>query len=50
MEDAHVHLLSLPEDETSSFFAVFDGHGGSQVAHYASEHLHNNIIQKPSYS
>ena len=29
MEDAHTHLLSLPEDEDASFFAVYDGHGGN---------------------
>lgn len=28
MEDAHVHLLSLPEDKNCAFFAVYDGHGG----------------------
>ncbi len=28
MEDAHVHLLSLPEDKDACFFAVYDGHGG----------------------
>lgn len=28
MEDAHVHLLSCPEDEGCAFFAVYDGHGG----------------------
>ncbi|CAF1026453.1 unnamed protein product [Didymodactylos carnosus] len=27
MEDAHVHLLSLPEDKNCAFFAVYDGHG-----------------------
>ena len=29
MEDAHTHLLSLPEDEDACFFAVYDGHGGN---------------------
>ena len=27
MEDAHTHLLELPEDPSAAFFAVFDGHG-----------------------
>jgi serine/threonine protein phosphatase PrpC len=29
MEDAHVHILSLPEDKNCAFFAVYDGHGGA---------------------
>ena len=28
MEDAHTHLLAMPGDRESSFFGVFDGHGG----------------------
>lgn len=32
MEDAHIHLLSLPNDKDTCFFGVFDGHGGSKVA------------------
>lgn len=28
MEDAHTHILALPEDPTASFFGVYDGHGG----------------------
>lgn len=28
MEDAHTHILSLPDDKEASFFAVYDGHGG----------------------
>lgn len=33
MEDAHAHVLSLAEetegsDKKTSFFAVYDGHGG----------------------
>ena len=31
MEDAHTHLLSLPDDPQSAFFAVYDGHGGPKV-------------------
>lgn len=29
MEDAHTHILSLPDDPGSAFFGVYDGHGGS---------------------
>jgi len=28
MEDAHTHLVSLPDDESAAFFGVYDGHGG----------------------
>ena len=28
MEDAHTHMLSMPEDENTAFYGVFDGHGG----------------------
>ena len=31
MEDAHTHILSLPGDQDTSFFGVFDGHGGQLV-------------------
>lgn len=31
MEDAHTHILSLPKDEGTAFFAVYDGHGGAKV-------------------
>lgn len=50
MEDAHTHLLALPGDPNAAFFAVFDGHGGSTIAHHVSHHLHKNIVQNPAYS
>lgn len=28
MEDSHTHILSLPDDPGTAFFAVYDGHGG----------------------
>lgn len=28
MEDAHTHILSLPDDTGTAFFGVYDGHGG----------------------
>ena len=31
MEDAHTEILSLKEDPGTSFFGVFDGHGGEAI-------------------
>lgn len=49
MEDAHTHILSLPDDPEAAFFAVYDGHGGAKVAHYAGNHLHRSILSQPEY-
>ncbi len=35
----------LPTDMQFSFFAVYDGHGGSNIASYAATHLHKNIAK-----
>lgn len=32
MEDSHVHILSLPNDPETAFFAVYDGHGGEHFS------------------
>ncbi|VDD88401.1 unnamed protein product [Enterobius vermicularis] len=46
MEDAHTHLLAVPDDNKAAFFAVYDGHGGSKVSQYAGIHLHKLIVTK----
>lgn len=45
MEDAHTTILDLLKTPKKkiSFFAVFDGHGGSTVAKYAGEKLHRRL-------
>uniref|UniRef100_A0A9J2PB69 protein-serine/threonine phosphatase n=1 Tax=Ascaris lumbricoides TaxID=6252 RepID=A0A9J2PB69_ASCLU len=50
MEDAHTHLLAVPDDNKAAFFAVYDGHGGSKVSQYAGTHLHKTIATNSLYS
>lgn len=49
MEDSHTHILSLPDDPGTAFFAVYDGHGGAKVAEYAGKHLHKYVTQRNEY-
>lgn len=49
MEDSHTHILSLPDDPGTSFFAVYDGHGGANIGKYAAKHLHKFIVKRPEY-
>eukprot|EP00271_Cylindrocystis_brebissonii_P005813 TRINITY_DN1813_c0_g1_i2.p1 TRINITY_DN1813_c0_g1~~TRINITY_DN1813_c0_g1_i2.p1 ORF type:complete len:573 (-),score=160.49 TRINITY_DN1813_c0_g1_i2:1773-3491(-) len=48
MEDAHSTILDL-DGETTGFFAVFDGHGGKEVAQYCSRHLHEELLKCEAY-
>ncbi|XP_055547257.1 probable protein phosphatase 2C T23F11.1 [Wyeomyia smithii] len=49
MEDSHTHILSLPDDPGTAFFAVYDGHGGANIAQYAGKHLHKFVTRRPEY-
>lgn len=49
MEDCHVHILSLPDDPSAAFFAVYDGHGGAAMAQHAGKHLHEFITKRSEY-
>lgn len=49
MEDSHTHILSLPDEPDTAYFAVYDGHGGAQVADYAGKHLHKYIVNRPEF-
>ncbi|KAJ1533888.1 Protein phosphatase 2C 2 [Nowakowskiella sp. JEL0078] len=49
MEDAHTTELSIVDGKKISFFAVYDGHGGSTVAQYAGKHLHGRIAKEISF-
>ncbi|CAK8671130.1 protein phosphatase 1A-like [Clavelina lepadiformis] len=46
MEDSHTAKLSLDGLPNWSFFAVFDGHAGSKVAEYSSQHLLEVILEQ----
>lgn len=46
-EDAHNCILSY--DDGTSFFAVYDGHGGAEVAQYCSSQLPKFLKTLPSY-
>lgn len=48
MEDAHTAVPQL--DECTSFFAVFDGHGGKAVAKFCAKHLHMQFLRSAAYS
>nr|CAB3265077.1 protein phosphatase 1A-like [Phallusia mammillata] len=45
MEDSHTAKLQLPKLPGWSFFAVFDGHAGSKIAEYSSQHLLDVIME-----
>ncbi|XP_019877597.1 probable protein phosphatase 2C T23F11.1 isoform X2 [Aethina tumida] len=49
MEDSHTIILSLPDDQDAAYFAVYDGHGGANIATYAGKHLHKYIINRSEY-
>jgi len=53
MEDSHAVSLNLDEsddDENSNtFFAVYDGHGGGSVARFAGQNVHRRLVQEESY-
>jgi len=43
MEDTHFATKNFCDDENLSFFAVYDGHGGSEVSRWLSVHLHRMV-------
>ncbi|XP_059470654.1 uncharacterized protein LOC132193785 [Neocloeon triangulifer] len=48
-EDAHACLPNFDQDKDISLFAVFDGHGGFEVAKYCAENLPEHIKNDLSY-
>ena len=61
MEDRHVVLHDLKaylpstlqakvnSEEHVSYYAVFDGHAGTDAAAHAAAHLHEHVIESASY-
>ena len=37
-------------DPELAYFAIYDGHGGTGVANYLKDHLHEFILDQPEYS
>ena len=66
MEDAHALIAALdsgspdgdgadgdsaaPAPPPRAFFAVYDGHGGPDVAHYCARHLHRTLCATAEYA
>ena len=50
MEDAHIILPTIARDPETSFFAVFDGHGGAQAARLLRENLYKEIVNRKEYA
>ncbi|XP_006653569.1 probable protein phosphatase 2C 42 [Oryza brachyantha] len=49
MEDAHAALENLDVSTNTSFFGVYDGHGGCAVAKYCANHLHNVVREQGNF-
>jgi len=49
MEDAHTTILRLEGKDGYSFFGVYDGHGGQNVAKYSGEQLHIRIARDEAF-
>ncbi|CAM8916468.1 unnamed protein product [Rhodiola kirilowii] len=48
MEDAHAAFPNL--DASTSFFGVYDGHGGKVVAKFCAKYLHRIVLKHEAYS
>ncbi|WCJ38556.1 Protein phosphatase 2C family protein [Euphorbia peplus] len=45
MEDTHKIFSCLNGTSNTSFFGVYDGHGGQKAAEFVAENLHTNIVE-----
>jgi serine/threonine protein phosphatase PrpC len=46
MEDFHCIKQALGKNENLSYFSIFDGHGGREVASFLSLNLHRKLVQE----
>ena len=49
MEDAHIAQPNLVDGQDLSLFAVFDGHGGSEVAEYCGKYFVKKLLVQESF-
>lgn len=52
MEDEFVAAYQRTADKKDieyAFFGIFDGHGGEEAAHYAKDHLMDNIVSQRTF-
>lgn len=47
MEDAHICQMDIAPDV--HLFAVFDGHGGSEVARFCEKHFVDTLVKSPHF-
>ncbi|KAL7099563.1 hypothetical protein ACP275_09G092100 [Erythranthe tilingii] len=48
MEDAHAAFSHL--DDSTSFFGVYDGHGGEEVSKFCAKFLHQQVLGSEAYA
>ena len=48
MEDAHISEFNI-DDKGTNLFAVFDGHGGGQIAIFAKRHLKDLLVRNECF-
>ncbi|XP_031630592.1 uncharacterized protein LOC116345413 [Contarinia nasturtii] len=55
MEDRHIiiddfnQVFGIKDSDTTSYYAIFDGHGGTDAAAYSVSHLHCEIVASKFY-
>jgi serine/threonine protein phosphatase PrpC len=49
MEDAHITATAISSCEDACLFAVFDGHGGSEVAKFCAKHMRAELESLGSF-
>ncbi|XP_038692116.1 probable protein phosphatase 2C 21 [Tripterygium wilfordii] len=49
MEDAHAACLNFDSSSSTSFFGVYDGHGGKAVAKFCAKYLHPQVLKHEAY-